>query len=100
MKLMKSAAGDRVEVSETGCVGPCSLGVNVVAGWSSGKKFTRAGVERAADDPAGQVSKSAMRKTKPGVYSKVATREDCEEVVRLLTVKAKEALGETDTIDN
>ena len=61
----------------------------------SRKKFQRAGVERDADDPAGQVSKSSLRKNKPGVYNKVSTKADCEVVLSLLQDKANAALGLT-----
>ena len=33
LALMKEVAGGACEVTGTACVGPCSLGVNVVAGW-------------------------------------------------------------------
>lgn len=94
LQLMRDVAeGAGVQVIPTACVGPCSLGVNVVAGWTDGrKKFQRAGVERQPDDPAGQTSKSALRKNKPGVYNKVQTKEDCKVVLSLLQEKASAAL--------
>ena len=95
LQLMRDVAeGAGVQVISTACVGPCSLGVNVVAGWVDGrKKFQRAGVERDPDDPAGQTSKSALRKNKPGVYNKVQTRGDCEVVLSKLQEKASAALA-------
>ena len=64
------------------------------------KKFQRAGVERDPDDPAGQTSKSALRKNKPGVYNKVQTRGDCEVVLSKLQEFLQEGTAELDVREN
>lgn len=93
LELMQEVAGTACKVEKTACVGPCSLGVNVVAGWNDSRgRFQRAGVARNAGDPEAQTSKSSLRKNKPGVYNKVQTREDCELVLQLLRQNADAAL--------
>mmetsp|Transcript_16097 Transcript_16097/g.42268 ORF Transcript_16097/g.42268 Transcript_16097/m.42268 type:complete len:162 (+) Transcript_16097:64-549(+) len=84
-----------VAVTECSCVGPCSLSVNVVAGWKDQKgKFARALIQRDPEnDPASKMSRSARLKTKPGVYTSVTTREDCVAILDALDEKMDAAIG-------
>ena len=83
--LMEAAAADAgvsVTVKGSGCLGPCSFGVNAVAGWGKGKQIIRANVCRPDGERSAKVSNT--------VYDRVETSEDCDAIVAALVAAGGE----------